>query len=99
MSAATDTTETTETKAPMLVVTTPDIAAGRGQIEKVLGFVSGDSFSANDARERMHALEQMRAEAEKLGANAVIGCGMSLSVDPESGPYLVIFGTAVQMSH
>lgn len=54
----------------MIIVTTEQIQGER--IAKILGLVMGESAGADPFRAR-EALESMSKEAEKMGANAIIG--------------------------
>lgn len=71
-----------------------DIVAGLRNL--VGGEMTGYSSLLAGAREQ--ALDRMKAEAQKIGANAVIGFRMETSAIMNGASEIVAYGTAVRLS-
>ncbi|KYG28098.1 YbjQ family protein [Alkalihalobacillus trypoxylicola] len=68
-----------------------DFAAGLKSV--VGGEIRGYSEMMEEAREI--AIKRMKAEAEKLGANAIIGFRLQSSMVMQSASEIIAYGTAV----
>lgn len=87
----------------MLLTTTPGIEGRR--VQKYLGIVSGDStdpvltHGTGDKprldRYREAAIQNLTEQADKLGANAVVGVAIGYTVFNENSCIVAASGTAV----
>jgi uncharacterized protein YbjQ (UPF0145 family) len=82
----------------MIVVTSENIAGKK--IVKTLGLVRGNTGEIHEyaklvAESREQSLDRMMAEAEELGANAVIATRFTTSVLMGGAAELLAIGTAV----
>jgi uncharacterized protein YbjQ (UPF0145 family) len=99
---------TTETIAGHDIVTTIGIVRGtatrtRNFLEDASEWLRNlvgaelDSYTAMLAEAREQALERMRSDAERLGADAVVGVRMTTNYVASGAAEVMAYGTAVRM--
>lgn len=72
-------------------------AVVRGELGIVGGFHETLGIFTSVAAARDEALKQMREEAAKLGADAVVGVQITIGGNGKGGQYVHVAGTAVKL--
>ncbi len=70
---------------------------GRDVMAGLRNIVGGEitDYTKMMAESREQALDRMKADAEKMGANAVIGVSFATSMIMQSASEILVYGTAV----
>ena len=73
---------------------------GRDFLAGMRGVIGGEikEYTRLQAQSREEALARMVADAEKLGADAIVGCLMSTSMIGPGNAEILVYGTAVKLA-